>query len=103
LKATYSSSFSNIAYRYAASIGEFSSYKFRIFPNPTSNITTIEFSNPEREQYQLILTDLTGKVLKSMDKITDEKIEINRDGLSDGLYLIELKGPRTYWSKILIE
>lgn len=103
LKATYSSSFSNIAYRYAVSIGEFSSYKFRIFPNPTSNITTIEFSNPEREQYQLILTDLTGKVLKSMDKITDEKIEINRDGLSDGLYLIELKGPKTYWSKILIE
>lgn len=103
LKATYSSSYSNIAYRYAAAIDEFSFNKFRIFPNPTSNITTLEFSNPEREQYQLILTDLTGKVLKTLDNINDDKIEINLDGLSDGLYLIELRGPRAYRSKILIE
>ena len=46
---------------------------------------------------------MTGKVIKLMNGIIEDKIEINRDGLADGLYLIELKGPRIYRTKLLIE
>ena len=56
-------------------------------------IATIEFPNPNHEEYQFKLTDLSGKVMKTICSITECKIEIDRDGLMDGLYLIELRGP----------
>jgi hypothetical protein len=42
-------------------------------------------------------------VMKIVDNIADDEVRIYRDGLPGGLYLIELKGPNTYRSKILIE
>ncbi len=77
--------------------------ELRIYPNPSSDISIIEFPNPNQEVYHLILTNLSGKVLKIIDNITEEKIEINRHGLRDGMYLIELRGTRIYRGKILIE
>ncbi len=63
----------------------------------------IQFANSNHEVYQLVVTDLAGKVLIIIDDITDDKIEINREGLSEGLYLIELRGPKLYRGKVLIE
>ena len=74
-----------------------------IYPNPVIDRVTIQFANPGYESYQFILTDLTGKVLKLMDNITGKKIEIDLNGLISGLYLIELRGPRIYRGKIVIE
>jgi hypothetical protein len=77
--------------------------EFKIIPNPFNKSATITFNNPERYSCTFYLTDLTGKVVKRFDKITDEKIELNRDGLPAGLYLIELRGSKIYRGKIVIE
>jgi len=74
-----------------------------IYPNPFNESTSITFSNTERYSYTLYLKDLTGKVVKTIDGITGENIELNRDGLPAGLYLIELRGPEIYRGKIIIE
>jgi hypothetical protein len=74
-----------------------------IYPNPSSVTTTIEFPNPEHAAYKLILTDLTGKIIKRMDNITEDKIELRTISLSDGIYLIELRGPKIYQGKLVLE
>jgi hypothetical protein len=74
-----------------------------IIPNPFNIITIIQFSNPEHNNYQLNLYDRTGRVVKAIYNITDETIELNRDGLPAGLYLIELRGPEIYRGKIVVE
>ena len=74
-----------------------------VYPNPFYQSATVKFPNPDHKAYQLVLFDVTGRARKIMDNITEESIELRRDGLSDGLYLIELKGPKIYRGKIVIE
>ena len=63
----------------------------------------MEFPLANHEPYQFLLTDLSGKALKIINNITEDRIEIDRDGLQDVLYLIELWGPEIYTGKIMIK
>jgi hypothetical protein len=63
----------------------------------------IQFINPERAVYQLSIIDLTGKVVRKIWGINSESIELYRDGLPAGLYLLELRGPEIYRVKVVIE
>ena len=74
-----------------------------VYPNPVSDRATIKFPNPDHETYQLILTDFSGKIIRLIEDISDDTIELTRDGLSAGLYLVELRGPKILRAKILIE
>jgi len=80
-----------------------SSQGLRIYPNPFTNKTIIEFPNSSMEKYQLIITDVSGKVIFIQDNIIGSKIELDRGNLSEGIYFIELKGEYIYRGKILIE
>jgi len=75
----------------------------KIYPNPFNNKTIIEFPNPSNEPFKLTLTDLSGKVVRIINNITDSLYELDREGLSNGFYFIELRGEKTYRGKILIE
>ena len=75
----------------------------RIYPNPASDRIVIEYPNMEYKKYKLILTDLAGKVVHYQDNIFTESIELSRGGISSGLYMIELSGPKIYRGKIVIE
>jgi hypothetical protein len=100
----YNASRSNIIERTASYIqNDIIQDDLKLYPNPFNESTTITFDNPERYQYTFYLNDLTGKVIRRVDNITGEKIELNRDGLPAGLYLIELRGPKIFRSKLLIE
>jgi uncharacterized protein (TIGR02145 family) len=74
-----------------------------VHPNPFKDITTIQFPNPEKARYQLSIIDLTGKIVRKIYGINSESIELYRDGLPAGLYLIELRGHKIYRVKIVIE
>jgi hypothetical protein len=75
-----------------------------IYPNPFSDKTTIEFNNPDNESYKLTITDITGKIAKVIDNIMDNKIEVSRNNLSNGYYLIELKGKENiYRGRMVVE
>lgn len=76
---------------------------FSIYPNPFSDNTKIRFPNPDSEPYQLSITNLSGKIVKITENINTDMIDLSRDGLPAGLYLIELKGSRIYRAKIVIE
>ena len=46
---------------------------------------------------------MTGKVVRQIDSILEDKIEHDRNGLSTGIYFIELRGPMFLGGKILID
>jgi hypothetical protein len=50
-----------------------------------------------------VLTDLSGKVCRIVDGITTPEYRLKRNGLKNGLYFIDLKGPETYRGKFVIE
>ena len=72
-----------------------------IFPNPVVDRAIIEFRNPDHQRYQLFIRDLSGKILYMEDHVYGKRIEISRESIPGGLYLIELKGPVNMRSKIV--
>jgi hypothetical protein len=76
---------------------------FQVYPNPFNNKTIIQFPNSQSHSYDLVITDLTGKVVRVIGKITENSYELSKDGLPAGLYFIELRGPNIYRGKIVIE
>ncbi len=73
-----------------------------IYPNPFTDRTLIKFPNPDHKRYQLYITDLNGKVVKTIDNITEDNFELNSGGLKKGLFFIELRGAEIYRAKIII-
>ena len=65
------------------------------FPNPVSNISTVEVTNPKDQQIQLSLVSMDGKVLRILDeRVLPEGIfdyTFNASGLRPGMYLLVLR------------
>ena len=74
-----------------------------IYPNPFSNKTTIEFSNPDHSKYKLSVFNITGNKVFEMDNITTDKIEFEKGNLVPGLYILEIKGEKVFRGKIVIK
>ena len=73
-----------------------------VYPNPFTEKTIVCFPNPGNREYLLIIKDITGKTVRLVNDVTAGEIEIQRDGLSPGLYLLELKGEKTYKARLLV-
>jgi ELWxxDGT repeat protein len=77
--------------------------QINIFPNPFSDKAIIQLPISRNYCYDLVITDLTGKVIRSIGKITGNSYELDRENLPSGLYIIELRGQDIYRGKIIIE
>ena len=75
----------------------------QIYPNPFDESTTIMFSNPESNYYTLYITDLSGKVCRIVNNIAASEYVLEKEDLQPGLYFVELRGPKIYRNKIIIE
>ncbi len=73
-----------------------------IYPNPFTDRTLIQFPNPDHTRYQLYVTDMNGKIVKIIENICEESLELNSGGLKKGIFFIELRGAENYRAKILI-
>ena len=62
----------------------------KFYPNPFSVNATLEFSNPNGAVYQLDLIDLNGKIIRKLGETRGEKFLIDRNELSNGIYLYRL-------------
>jgi fibronectin type 3 domain-containing protein len=77
--------------------------KLLIYPNPMSETAIVSLDNPNFEKYNLIISDLTGKVHRILDNLNCDKIEIRRDGLPAGIYIIELRGSYVQRGILIVE
>lgn len=75
----------------------------QVFPNPFTYSTRLSFPNPDKEPYQLTIFDSEGRIVRRFNNICEDNLELSRDGLRTGLYIIELRGTGSYRKMILIE
>lgn len=60
-------------------------------PNPFSDATTLFFSNPNASAASIIVTDMTGRMVRSFQNIHDEEVTITRGNLTAGVYLFTIR------------
>ena len=72
-------------------INEHTFMTINAYPNPFSSSTTLEFPNYSQEPHTLSVYDITGNRIRMVENITSNKMVVERDDLSDGIYLFELR------------
>lgn len=77
---------------------------FELFPNPTTISATLQL-NRFNENTKLIVTDFYGRLLRDISVQSSDAIQLNRDGLSPGIYFVSLlvEGKTTSVKKWIIE
>jgi hypothetical protein len=99
----YSQSMSNIEdNRLKTSIDEKAITEIRSYPNPFTHWTQIDFENPTKYPYQLKVTNMSGKIVRMVNSIRDNKVILLRENLPQGFYLFELKGDNVYRGKFVV-
>lgn len=78
------------------------SYKFRIYPNPTSSELTIE-SLESLDEVQVELYSIAGVLIKAETQQNKHQIDLRLDDLPPTLYFVVLKskGQTLYTSKVI--
>jgi hypothetical protein len=84
-------------------LGQLSNLNLNIYPNPVNDKAVIEFTNPGLNKYELLIIDISGKIIKRITNIHDNRFELSTNNLPEGIYLIELRGPKNYMGRIVIE
>lgn len=72
-------------------------------PNPSAGFALLSFENEAKEPYTLTLSDVNGKVIKSILNITAEKVSIYTNDMASGTYFWELKGSAIARGVLLVE
>ncbi|CAN5225723.1 hypothetical protein BH09BAC5_BH09BAC5_27490 [soil metagenome] len=64
-----------------------------IYPNPMISSATVSFDNSQlnaNEKVTLSIFDLNGKLLKQSELKNENQFEIERDGMSSGIYIVNI-------------
>ena len=88
---TYDNHFWETCNGVAGTEENYSSQSVLICPNPFSTQTTLTFANPTHQNCTLTLFDLHGQIVRTIRNITADKVEIERQSLSCGLYFFQLR------------
>lgn len=79
------------------------SINFSIYPNPTSDITTIQVEGDNLIEI-IEMTDLNGRVIVRMDNLFVNSYTLNHKNLSSGTYIIGIKSAKgNAMKKIIIQ
>jgi plastocyanin len=63
----------------------------KMYPNPARNVITIETSDFESSELQVLIRDISGKTQLSVQKSFSGKTEVDIHSLSNGIYFVELR------------
>jgi Secretion system C-terminal sorting domain len=63
----------------------------RTSPNPFKDVTYITFDNAAGKNFSLSISDITGRVVRSINNITTDFVEIKRENLATGVYFAVLR------------
>ncbi|MEI6124319.1 MAG: T9SS type A sorting domain-containing protein [Bacteroidota bacterium] len=77
-------------YDLTTGIHENEKMNFTVYPNPFNSSTTVQF-NKKVSDGALIIYDMLGQELKVIDHISGDKVIINRENISNGMYFIRLR------------
>jgi len=63
----------------------------RVYPNPFSDFTIMEFENTRKEKSILTIYNTIGQLVRQIDNISNGQIRIERGNLTNGLYFFQLR------------
>ncbi len=63
---------------------------FKLFPNPMSNYSILEFNNSTSENHTLKIYDIQGRIVRTITNIKSNQVIIKKDNLINGLYFFQL-------------
>lgn len=69
------------------------SYDFSVFPNPTSGKFSVALNNVRQLPNSIVVEDLLGRKLVSVDKIQSSVVELDLENCPAGLFLIKINYP----------
>ncbi len=63
-----------------------------VYPNPFNAVMTIEYSVPNKKTPEITIYNIEGKVVEKLESINStDKISVNTDNWSSGMYLVVMK------------
>jgi alpha-amylase len=76
----------------------------KVYPNPMSEIATIQFNDNEL-YHNLTIFDMTGKVVRQIQRSTDNSINISKSNFSSGVFtlMVENESGKRYSQKLIIQ
>jgi len=82
---------------------DFEKGTFTIYPNPSSAVFNIQRRNGNDEAMHLKVFDVTGKIIREEDHITDTNYQLNMQSVSKGIYFIQLSiGNKKLLKKLIL-
>ncbi|MFK7924222.1 MAG: PQQ-dependent sugar dehydrogenase [Bacteroidia bacterium] len=78
-------------------------YGIDLFPNPAENAVFVKLENPPRGPYQILLHSLDGKLVASFPALGASQESLDLSGISKGVYLLEVRGERSAYQKLVIQ
>lgn len=76
---------------------------YKVFPNPTTDKLSVEFTTETIDEYEIYITDMQGRVLNFLPTIQNYGVEIDISSYSQGVYLLNIldtRNQRRYFHKI---
>ncbi len=74
-----------------------------VYPNPMKSESKLVWSNTENSKFELIIYNINGKQVRNIPGITAGEYLLQREGLGCGCYIIELRGTKTYRSRLFVQ
>ncbi len=63
-----------------------------VYPNPVSELATVEFDNSRAASFSFVLYDLSGRSMRIIRDIRNGLFRFDREGLASGIYTYRLSG-----------
>lgn len=64
----------------------------KVYPNPFKQRTTLEVTGEDYQELELSVFDVAGRLVKTISSKEQNRIELTRDGMTQGVYFYQLKG-----------
>jgi len=88
------------------SVEEKQQSEFNMFPNPANETVTITLSNISDGSYSIVLSDITGKIVRSISEergsIINERIVFSTKNIAAGMYFVTISLQDSKISKKLV-
>ena len=65
-------------------------FKSECYPNPTKDVITIKFKNSEKSNFELFVSDITGKQILNQTKIKSNQLSFSVADFKKGIYIYKL-------------
>ncbi|MBC3846777.1 T9SS type A sorting domain-containing protein [Winogradskyella echinorum] len=75
----------------------------KVYPNPFVNVVVISFSDTMFMDIAIMLFDVNGKIIHNQEFLPLQKVELNLNDLSSGLYFLKVTSGRKYFNEKLIK